>query len=118
MHSDAAFELATCHTPTVKPWTCSSAGPKRCVTNNNSAPIDNTTVFKTQQECAAKCIAPPPPPLSTNPCVSSPLHRVLTCTPSLSTLGADGKFTVHWAALGSIYSHNQRQCCLVVPDGR
>ena len=72
LHADTTFELATCHKPTTKPWVCSTVEhQKSCVVSNSTAPVDNKTIFKTQQECAAACIAPPPPPLSTNPCVSA-----------------------------------------------
>ena len=61
--------IATCHPPTLKPWSC-SASTGSCVVDNSTSPVvDNKTTFKTQQECAAKCIAPPPPPLSKNPCI-------------------------------------------------
>ena len=63
------FMIATCHPPTLKPWSC-SASTGNCVVDNSTSPVvDNKTTFKTQQECAAKCIAPPPPPLSKNPCI-------------------------------------------------
>ena len=63
------FMIATCHKPTLKPWTCSPSSGTCSINNSTSPIIDNITVFKTQQDCAAKCIAPPPPPLSKNPCI-------------------------------------------------
>jgi hypothetical protein len=39
------------------------------VSVSNATKPDNKTTFKTQQECAATCIAPPPPPLSAAPCI-------------------------------------------------
>ena len=65
----ADFMIATCHTPTLKPWACSSSSGTCVIDNTTSPVVNNVTVFKTQQECAAKCIAPPPPPLSKNPCI-------------------------------------------------
>ena len=56
----------TCHKPTSKPWACVA---QACIVSNSSRPVDNTSIFKTQQECAAKCVAPPPPPLSAAPCI-------------------------------------------------
>jgi hypothetical protein len=64
-----SYELATCHNLTVKPWTCSATTGTCLIDNSTSPVVDNTTVFKTQQDCAAKCIAPPPPPLNKNPCI-------------------------------------------------
>jgi hypothetical protein len=63
------FMIATCHPPTLKPWTCSATTGTCLVDNSTSPVVDNKTTFKTQQDCAAKCIAPPPPPLSKNPCI-------------------------------------------------
>ncbi len=65
---DDAYELATCHNLTVKPWRCDYTR-NSCVESNSSVRPDNSTTFATQQECAAKCVPPPPPPLSQNPCI-------------------------------------------------
>jgi hypothetical protein len=66
------YMLACCGSCAHTYWKCSH-DDHTCISVSNASKTDNITVFATQQECAAKCIAPPPPPLSKNPCVRLPL---------------------------------------------
>lgn len=54
--TEDSFFLATCHPPTLLPYTCNAE--HLCVT----VPHGQNGSFPTQQKCAAACIAPPPPP--------------------------------------------------------
>lgn len=61
-----SYELACCGPCTNKTWTCNKAD-HTCV--ESDLPSTSPGHFPTQQDCAAKCIAPPPPPLSSAPCI-------------------------------------------------